>query len=672
MIRNNYLRSSFFVLLFAFSTFIIGYKASAAIDPQFLQCAQSSGYWGGAGCLYDVTITTTPPTGCWFSNSDMQSGHGGGTYDISKLGLVSCDQYFNETETNGQVLTISSDDAGNENQCAITQPTYFEDNCTAVQPATLSVAVGNSCPAGGTWAFSPGGYNGQTMTVYVDSAGTNYSLSYNAPSGYRGTVTPSSQLAYPGGSYTFNVSCTPVAAAPTVTLTAANNPDQCSTGTTLSWSSQNATSCSASWTSSTGTSGSQAVKPSSSPQPYSITCTNGTENGSASVSVTSSDAVNGSCPIGGGTPSVNLTASPSSIKAGQSSTLTWSGSNVEANSCSTYWTSQTGTSGSQSVSPVSTTQYSIVCHDNTNNHNPVYGTTQVNVTPTEAVIFIYSNISSGGGTVNPGGLSGQGTTLNNYGYVTPDPTNGTTYTITPYTVPGYTFDSVQDGHGGPNGASALLFPGDSKFFEVVYDQNQQPGSYTLSNSGTSNATISNSNVFSQNIITATATGGTQSAATFSLTGAPTGVSYAFSPTACTPGCTSTITFTVAPSAQPGTYPLTVTGTPGNVTTGFNLVLSAPQGISSVSCSANPSVAKVGQSVTWTANVTGGTPPYTYSWSGSSIPGVPNIPTSNPYAITYSTVGTKTAVTTVTDSNGVQGTCQAGTAVVNISPTFQEF
>lgn len=58
-------------------------------------------------------------------------------------------------------------------------------------------------------------------------------------------------------------------------------------------------------------------------------------------------------------PTANLTAFPSSINAGQSSTLSWSSTN--ATTCSAPWTTSGSSSGSQSVSPTTTTTYSITC-----------------------------------------------------------------------------------------------------------------------------------------------------------------------------------------------------------------------------------------------------------------------------------------------------------------------
>jgi outer membrane protein OmpA-like peptidoglycan-associated protein len=61
-------------------------------------------------------------------------------------------------------------------------------------------------------------------------------------------------------------------------------------------------------------------------------------------------------------PTATLTASPTSIMAGQSSTLTWSSTN--ATRCTAPWTTSTATSGTQSVSPTSTTSYTITCTGN--------------------------------------------------------------------------------------------------------------------------------------------------------------------------------------------------------------------------------------------------------------------------------------------------------------------
>jgi hypothetical protein len=66
---------------------------------------------------------------------------------------------------------------------------------------------------------------------------------------------------------------------------------------------------------------------------------------------------------GGAPPTVTLSANPTTINSGSSSTLTWSSAN--ATSCSATspsgWTSSTATSGTKLVSPTSTTTYTISC-----------------------------------------------------------------------------------------------------------------------------------------------------------------------------------------------------------------------------------------------------------------------------------------------------------------------
>ncbi len=75
-------------------------------------------------------------------------------------------------------------------------------------------------------------------------------------------------------------------------------------------------------------------------------------------------------------PTVSLTATSIIIIAGGSTTLNWTSTN--ATSCSAPWTPQTGTSGGQSVSPASTTTYSITC---TGPGGVVSGTITITVNP---------------------------------------------------------------------------------------------------------------------------------------------------------------------------------------------------------------------------------------------------------------------------------------------------
>lgn len=60
-------------------------------------------------------------------------------------------------------------------------------------------------------------------------------------------------------------------------------------------------------------------------------------------------------------PTVSLTANPSTINSGSSSTLSWSSTNATSCSASGGWSGSKATSGSQSVSPTATTSYTLTC-----------------------------------------------------------------------------------------------------------------------------------------------------------------------------------------------------------------------------------------------------------------------------------------------------------------------
>jgi hypothetical protein len=134
--------------------------------------------------------------------------------------------------------------------------------------------------------------------------------------------------------------------APTVQLTA--NPATITTGqsATLSWSSTNATSVTISGVGTFGATGTTTVSPTATTT-YTATATgaSGTATSSSTVSVSASNT----------TPTVQLTANPTTITAGQSATLSWSSTNAASVTISGVGTF--GATGTTTVTPTATTTY---------------------------------------------------------------------------------------------------------------------------------------------------------------------------------------------------------------------------------------------------------------------------------------------------------------------------
>jgi hypothetical protein len=161
-----------------------------------------------------------------------------------------------------------------------------------------------------------------------------------------------------------------------------------------------------------------------------------------------------------------------------------------------------------------------------------------------------------------------------------------------------------------------------------------------------------------------------------VTGESVGVSYAGQgcvhqvDTSGTPPCTGTLTLTVPYSIPVGTYPITVavSGEGEPIVTTFNLIVQ-PDLETTVSCTVSPTIARVGESVTWTANPPGGAPnPFVFTWTGTDFP---TIETANPFVTSYQSTGVKTASFSMT--NGLTtATCPAVTVYVGVVPDYREY
>jgi len=206
---------------------------------------------------------------------------------------------------------------------------------------TWSVTNATSCTASGGWSGNKATSGSQSVGPI--SSSTDYVLTCTD-----GTNSSSRSV-------TVAVAAPPPPA-PTVTLAA--NPTSVASGgsTQLTWSSTNATSCTASggWTGNKNTSGNQNISNLTTNTTFTLQCTGGGGTAQQSAMVT----VVGAPPA----PTVTLSANPTAVTAGGSSTLTWSSTNATSCVATGGWTGTKATSGNQSTGTLNaTTLFALAC-----------------------------------------------------------------------------------------------------------------------------------------------------------------------------------------------------------------------------------------------------------------------------------------------------------------------
>jgi Fibronectin type III domain len=143
--------------------------------------------------------------------------------------------------------------------------------------------------------------------------------------------------------------------APIVTFSAVPSTVKAGAASTLTWSSTDATACGAwggPWSGHKGLSGSQSTGPVSAHTTYWLLCRGpgGSTVKTAAVSVNSS------------APAVLISAAPSSVTSGTSTTLTWSATNATACTASGAWSGSKAVSGSQGTAALSAdASYQLTC-----------------------------------------------------------------------------------------------------------------------------------------------------------------------------------------------------------------------------------------------------------------------------------------------------------------------
>lgn len=594
-------------------------------------------------------------------------------------------------------VNLNSHQPGNPNYGTFSSHVYMTNasygytfcgtaNFTRNQPnqAPIGYLDAANCSIIGGWAFDPdSSSNSIYVDLYMDGTGPANYIQRVYANGVRGDVNAAYQISGNHGFglympsntygshnlYAYGVDLTSGALTnltnspinfncpmptPTADIKANNldNPPAIINGgsATISWTSGNVTSCSVTSAGGTwsGTSGSQSSGALTATRTYSLEC--GGPYGSASDSVT----------VTVDPPPQTLTTS---IAAG-SGTITGAGINCPGDCTESY-------AYGYSI-PLTATPSAGYTFSGWGGACSGLGSCTVSMTQARSVTASFTlnaytlttSIAAGSGTITGTGISCPGDCSESYNYGT-----GVTLTATPST--DYVFSGWSGNcSGGSTVCNLTIDAAKTANASFTY---VPPFNYSLSNSGNSNAPKTSGTVYTTNTITKTLLAGTTQPVTLSVSSTlPAGVSVSsISNNPCSPNCNPNpvVTLAVAPSAPVGTYPITVTGSPLSKTTVFNLVITgAPI---SVSCSANPTTALLGQNVTWSATIVGGVAPVTLRWTGTGIPTSP-APSTNPYTRSYSTIGQKTAQLTVTGADGAQSTCPAAAVQINFDPTFEEF
>lgn len=142
--------------------------------------------------------------------------------------------------------------------------------------------------------------------------------------------------------------------APSVSLTASPAAVASGSGAVLTWSAAGATTCTATggWTGAQAVSGTFSTGVLDTTTKYSLACTGPGGDGSASVTVT----------VSAPPPVVTLSASPTTVVAGDAATLTWSATDATTCAASGGWSGAEKTSGTASTGPLTTnTGYTLTC-----------------------------------------------------------------------------------------------------------------------------------------------------------------------------------------------------------------------------------------------------------------------------------------------------------------------
>jgi len=540
---------------------------SPSITTTYLATCTPTG--GGTPCTNSVTVTVIP---CTLSLSASPASTTTG--QSSLLTYSGC--------SNGTVTWSNGLGSGNNKTVSPSLTTTYSATCTPsgggnACSASVSVTVSAACSIGAS--ASPSSINAGQSTVlsYTGCSGGTVSWDNRLGNGNSKTVSPSVTTTYvatctsAGGGGTCSSSVSVTVTACSVLALASSTTINSGQTTTLAY--ENCTNGTVSWDQGAGNGNTIVVSPSVTTT-YQATCT---PRGGGSPCTSSVTVTVNTCGL-------SLSASPSTVNAGQNSVLTYTG----CSNGTVSWDNGLGSGNSKIVSPTLTTTYSATCTP-TGGGNVCTGSVTVNVTSCNfSVGASPSNINAGQSSVLSYSGCSNGTVSWDNGLG-----SGNSKTVSPSATTTYQATCTPNGGGSPctNSITITVNTCNLTLSASPSTINAGQGS-VLTYNGCSNGTVSwdngvglgNSKTVSPTLTT-----------TYSATCTPTGGG--------TP-CTNTVTVTV------NTCNFTIGANPATINAGQSTLLSYS------GC--------VGGTVTWNSGLGTGnsktvTPAITTTYSATCAP-----------------------------------------------------
>lgn len=329
-----------------------------------------SGVGGSASQSVTVAVVVPAPTVTFNASPTSVISGASSTLTWSSTNATTCTASSAATGWSGVKATAGSTTLTNRTSTGTYTLTCTGAGGSASQNATISVT--SPAPTV-TISASPASvaYNGSSTLTWSSTNATACTASgaWNVPTATSGsqvlnllTATSNYTLTCSGAggsvNQTVTITVAPPPPVPTVTLSASSLSVAYNGSSTLTWSSTDATACSASggWSGNKTMAGTQLFSPLTSTATYTLSCSNVSGSASKVVTVTV-----GPAPVS--MPTVTLSASPTIVSNGGSTTLTWSSTNATTCTATVDWSgSKAVPSGTQVLSNLTANKsYTLTC-----------------------------------------------------------------------------------------------------------------------------------------------------------------------------------------------------------------------------------------------------------------------------------------------------------------------